>query len=99
MSCKIKTYQFAADEKLHCKSQWTFDILKTDQHLILDNLQIKERDSGKGCAGHPQTIEILLKGREINTIDISALMKTDCNMGVSCGQFLADCLEKIKSEY
>lgn len=96
MSNKIKAYTFDTDQSKHCKSRWTFNILKKDQGFIVDSIKIEERESAKGCIGHPKTIEALLKGREINSLDINALMESDCKMGISCGQFLASCLEEIK---
>jgi hypothetical protein len=95
---EVAEHTFIFDEEGTCKLTWKFSIVDIDGEKIIDNVQIEEREIAEGCAGHPQTLSILLKSRSINSINIDELEKVYCNQWISCGQILAQCLKKINED-
>ena len=93
----MKTYSFTCDAENHCKQNWIFEIESIDGKSIINNIEITEREKPKGCFGHPKTITALVKGVDLENIDTDLLSETDCIRDISCGQFLADCINTIKS--
>ncbi len=95
---EIKKYIFNCTAENHCKQDWIFEIENTNDILIINNLEITEEEKPRGCFGHPKTISVLVKGMELEKIDVDTLKEADCIKDISCGQFLADCIETIKSQ-
>ena len=92
---EVAEHTFIFDEEGTCKLTWKFSIVDIDGEKIIDKVQIEEREVSEGCSGHPQTLAVLLKSRSISSINIDELEKIYCKNWTSCGQILAQCLNKI----
>jgi hypothetical protein len=92
-------FEYDCDELDHCKLKWTFFISKKENELIVEDLQIEEREEPKGCFGHPETIIALAKGRTISSFSTDNLLMAKCKNEISCGHFLAKCLLDIESKF
>ena len=92
---EVAEHTFIFDEEGTCKLTWKFSIVEINGEKIIDKVQIEEREIAEGCAGHPQTLSILLQSRAINSINIEDLEEVHCKKWMSCGQVLAQCLNKI----
>lgn len=73
-----------------CKDRWEFRV----RDGRIESIHIAGKD---GCKGHPRTIEVLLKGMELEGIDLDALAAAECARERSCGQTLADALREMKT--
>lgn len=82
-----------------CKSNWTFELEKVAGIWLIQSLKIEEREQPKGCEGHPKSLEILLKNRPVNSIDVNALADSYCDKDVSCSQVLAECITQLKDDF
>ncbi len=94
----MKKYSFTCSAENHCKQDWNFEIENINGESIIKNLEITEEEKPRGCFGHPKTITALVKGMDLEKIDINSLKEADCVKDISCGQFLADCIETMKSQ-
>lgn len=97
MSTITRKFNFGEDT---CKREWVFTLSETEAGLVIEDIKITPhyQNSGqpRGCQGHPKTIVALLKQRTLDSIDIDELSKSTCVLEFSCGQALAECLEKLK---
>lgn len=90
-------FEFDCSAVNHCKQKWTFYVSSESGKIVIEDLNIEEQEKPIGCFGHPKTITVLVKGMALDKINTEALIETECVKDISCGQFLADCIENIKS--
>ncbi len=98
MTGEATEHTFIFEDEGTCKLTWKFTIIEIDEEKIIDNLQIEERENSEGCLGQPRTLAVLLRGRSINSINTDELDDVYCNKWTSCGQILAQCLNKINDK-
>lgn len=83
-----------SDPELTCKDRWHFIISRGgDGGYRIEELEVT---GDRGCAGHPQTIAALVKGRLLSELDLEALAGTNCSRNQSCGQTFAKLIGDLK---
>ncbi len=93
------TKEYSFEPENTCKSKWTFELEKVAGLWLIQSLKINERAAPKGCEGHPKSLEILLKNRPVNSIDVNALADSYCDKDISCSQVLAKCINQLKEDF
>lgn len=78
-----------------CKEFFDFELEKKDGAVYIRNLSITGEP---GCVGHPKSLCILLKGRDINKLPIEELKAAGCNRNSSCGQELSKALKQLQKD-
>ncbi len=79
-----------------CKQRWTFKLYKDGDKTVISSIKIDEREKRQGCQGHPQMLQTLIRGVELESLDIDALNQVSCKRDKSCGQILALCLKALR---
>jgi hypothetical protein len=93
------TKKFSFESENTCKSNWSFELEKVAGMWLIHSLKIDEYKEPIGCQGHPKTLEILLKNRPVNSLDIESLSGAYCEKEISCSQILAKCINQLKEEF
>jgi len=84
---------FEMDTEDTCMKEWYFGIEKDESGKKITNSKIVY--SKQGCNGHPKTISALIKGNNLESINVDELMKTDCFRSQSCGMTLGKCVTEL----
>jgi len=85
-----------SDPELTCKDRWHFIISRDGPgEFRIEKLEVS---GDRGCAGHPQTIAALVKGRLLSELDLDALAGTPCSRNQSCGQTFARLVGDLKRQ-
>ncbi len=91
-----RTFTFEGEDT--CTQEWVFTLEDRRDGLVVQDLEIIDREKREGCSGHPETIVALVRGRSLRTLDIGALSSAACGRDLACGQALAKCIRELVDE-